>query len=194
MTVCDINLIAGRRAQKLRALAIMRCVVYSLMAVLLGVTLLYARMFVATRSVQGQITEVAAHLTDPALADAVVRIRFLESNIARLDPRVSLLQKVHDSEQAWIYILQDMSGAIPKGVWMSQMSSRRDAQEQVLSVRGSAYRQRDIGEFMLRLEKVNWSDVPKLGYTQANLSLRGTPVIDFEVAVPLNRIIGSELR
>ncbi len=194
MTVCDINLIATRRAQKLRALTILRCTVYSLIAVLLGVALMYARMFVATRSVQGRIAEVEANLTDPALADAVERIRFLESNIAQLQPRVSLLEKVHDSEEAWIRILRDMSGAIPKGVWVSEMTSERTPEEQTVKLRGSAYRQRDIGEFMLRLEKLTWSGVPKLGYTQANVTLQGRPVIDFEVSVPLKRVIGSELR
>ncbi len=94
---------------------------YSLIAVLLGVALMYARMFVATRSVQGRIAEVEANLTDPALADAVERIEFLETNIGRLQPRVSLLEKVHDSEEAWIRILRDMSGAIPKGVWISEI-------------------------------------------------------------------------
>jgi Tfp pilus assembly protein PilN len=194
MTVCDINLIAARRAQKLRALTILRCAVYSLIAVLLGVALMYARMFVATRSVQGRIAEVEANLTDPALADAVERIHFLESNIGQLQPRVSLLEKVHDSEEAWIRILRDMSGAIPKGVWIAQMTSRRDPQEQTLTLRGSAYRQRDIGEFMLGLEKLSWSEVPSLGYTQTNVTMQGRPVIDFEVSVPLKRVIGSDLR
>ncbi len=196
MTVCDINinLIAARRAQKLRALTIMRCVVYSLMAVLLGVALLYARMLVATHSVAGRISEVEASLSDPALADAVQRINFLETNIGQLEPRVSLLLKVHDSEQAWIRILRDMSGAIPNGVWISQMTSNRGPKEQTLTLRGSAYRQRDIGEFMLRVDKLNWSGVPALGYTQSNLGLDGRPVIDFEVSVPLNRVIGSNLK
>ena len=194
MTVCDINLIATRRAQKLRALTILRCAVYSLIALLLGVALMYAKLFVATRSVQGRIAEVEANLTDPALADAVERIRFLETNTAQLQPRVSLLEKVHDSEEAWIRILRDVSGAIPRGVWISQMTSRRGPDEQTVTVRGSAYRQRDIGEFMLQLEELSWSGAPALGYTQANVATQGRAVIDFEVSVPLNRVIGSELR
>ncbi len=63
-----------------------------------------------------------------------------------------------------------------------------------MTLRGSAYRQRDIGEFMLGLEKLSWSGVPNLGYTQANVTMQGRPVIDFEISVPLKRVIGSELR
>ena len=193
MTVCDINLIAARRAQKQRALAIMRCAVYSLMAVLLGVALLYAKMLVSSRLVQGRISEVEAKLTDPALADQVERIQFLETKIAALEPRVRLLQKVHDSEEAWIHILQDMSAAIPPRVWISQLSSTRGPEEQTLSLRGSAYSQRDIGEFMLRLEKLRWSATPALSYTQASTNAQGRGVIDFEITVPLKQPIGSDL-
>jgi len=194
VSVCDINLIAGRRAQKVRALTIMRCVVYSLIAILVGVALMYGKMLVATRSVQGHIAEVEANLTDPALADAVDRIGFLEGNITELQPRVTLLEKVHDSEEAWIRILRDMSGAIPKGVWVSQMTSRRGPEEQTLTLRGSAYRQRDIGDFMLRVEDLTWSGAPNLGYTQTSMNVQGRKSIDFEVTVPLKRAIGSDLR
>jgi Tfp pilus assembly protein PilN len=194
MTVCDINLIATRRAQKQRALTIMRCAVYSLIVVFLGVALLYARLLVTSWLVQGRIAEVEAKLTDPALADAVERIQFLETNIAELEPRVSLLQKVHDSEQAWIRILQDVSATIPSRVWIAQFTSHRGPDEQSLSVRGSAHNQRDIGEFMLQLEKLSWSGPPTLAYTQASINIRGADVVDFEINVPLKRSIGSDLQ
>lgn len=41
-TVLDINLIAGRRRQKQRAITILRCAVYSLIVLFLAVALLYA--------------------------------------------------------------------------------------------------------------------------------------------------------
>ncbi len=194
MTVCDINLIAARRAQKQRTIAIMRCAVYSLIAILVAVALLYAKMWVATRLVEGQIAVVEGELANPTLADAVERIRFLETNIADYGPRVQLLEKVHDSEQAWIDILRDLSVSIPRGVWISQMTSRRGAKDQSITLRGSAYNQRDIGQFMLQVEKLRWSQPPSLGFTQANVNPQGRSVVDFEVAVPLDKIIGSDLR
>lgn len=194
MTVCDINLIAERRAQKQRALTIMRCAVYSLIVVLIAVALLYAKMWVATRLVQGQIAEVEGKLADPAVAQTVERIRFLEAGIADYAPRVDLLEKVHDSEQAWIDIFRDLSASIPSGVWVSQLSSRRGAKDQTLALRGSAYNQRDIGQFMLQVEELTWSKPPNLGFTQKSMTLGGRPVIDFEVGVPLERVIGSDLR
>jgi Tfp pilus assembly protein PilN len=194
MTVCDINLIATRRAQKQRTIAILRCAVYSLIAILVAIALLYAKIWVATRLVEGQIAVVEGELANPTLADAVERIRFLETNIADYGPRVQLLEKVHDSEQAWINILSDLSVSIPRGVWVTQMTSRRGPQEQSLTFRGSAYNQRDIGQFMLQVEGLKWSLVPNLGYTQANVDNLGKSVIDFEVSVPLDKPIGSDLR
>lgn len=194
MTVCDINLIATRRAQKQRTIAILRCAVYSLIAIMVAIGLLYAKIWVATRLIEGQIAVVEGELANPTLADAVERIRFLETNIADYGPRVELLEKVHDSEQAWINILTDLSVSIPPGVWITQMTSRRGPQEQSLTFRGSAYNQRDIGRFMLQVEELKWSLAPSLGYTQASTSHTGSSLIDFEVAVPLDKPIGSDLR
>jgi hypothetical protein len=74
------------------------------------------------------------------------------------------------------------------------MTSRRAPEEQTLTLRGSAYRQRDIGDLMLQLEELSWSGVPALGYAQASTSTQGKQAIDFEVSVPLKRVIGSDLR
>jgi len=194
MSVCDINLIATRRAQKQRTIAIMRCAVYSLIAILVAVGLLYAKMWMATRLVEGQIAVVEGELANPTLADAIERIRFLEANISDYGPRVDLLEKVHGSEQAWIDIMTDLSAVIPTGVWVSQMSTHRGPQEQSISLRGSAYNQRDIGQFMLLVEELAWSKAPSLGFTQANTNNQGKAVVEFEVSVPLDKAIGSDLK
>jgi hypothetical protein len=47
---------------------------------------------------------------------------------------------------------------------------------------------------MLQLEGLSWSGVPALGYAQTSTGLHGKQAIDFEVSVPLKRVIGSDLR
>jgi Tfp pilus assembly protein PilN len=194
MTTCNINLIATRRAQKQRAITLMRFAVYSLIALFVGVALLYAWMTVATRLTAGRVNEIEAKLADPTLTEAVGRIRFLETSIADLEPRLALLEKVHSSEEAWIRILRDVAKCIPGQVWVTQMTSRHGEREQTIALRGSAFAQRDIGEFMLRLDETDWSGSPQLGYTQADAGSRGQGAIEFEVTVPLKQIIGSDLR
>ncbi len=194
MTVCDINLIATRRAVRQRTAALMRLAFYSVVAVLVAMGLMYGKMWMATRVVEGRIAEVQGELASPQLSDAVERITFLESNIADYGPRVKLLEKVHDSELAWIGILKDLSVSVPTGVWIAQMTSRRGDKDQTLTFRGSAYNQRDIGQFMLQVDGLSWSQAPTLGYSQANANARGREVVDFEVSVPLTKVIGSDLR
>ena len=196
MTVCDINLIASRRRQKQRALTAMRCAVYSLIVIFIAVALLYARLAVATRLTAGRIAEVDAKLTDPALAEAMTRVQFLDTSIATLSPRVDLLEKVHDSERSWIEILRDVGACIPapNRVWLAALASKRADKEQAISLRGAAFSQKDIGEFMLSLDAPAWSKAPMLGYTQVSAGRGGGSVIEFEITVPLNKIIGSDLR
>ncbi len=194
MTVCDINLIATRRAHQQRSAAILRFAFYSVVAILVAMGLMYAKMWMATRVVEGQIALIEGELASPQLAEATKRISFLETNISDFRPRVTLLEKVHDSEQAWIGILRDLSISVPKGVWIAQMTSRRDDKKQTLTFRGSGYSQRDIGQFMLQVEALNWSQPPDLSYTQANSNPRMRDAVDFEVTVALEKMIGSELR
>ncbi|MFB3880211.1 MAG: PilN domain-containing protein [Armatimonadota bacterium] len=194
MTVCDINLIAARRASKQRAAALMRFAFYSVAALLVAVGLMYGKMWMATRVVEGQIALVEGELANRELSDQIERIKFLETNIADYGPRVELLEKVHNSEQAWIGILRDLSMSMPQGVWISQFTSHRSDKEQILTFRGGAYSQREIGQFMLHVEELGWSQAPTLGYTQANTGQRGRTTVDFEVSVPLVKVIGSDLR
>jgi len=196
MTVLDINLIATQRRQKQRSITILRCAVYSLIALFVGVAMLYARLVVATRMTEGRITQVQAELSDPARAEAITRINYLDASISKLGPRVALLEKVHSSEAAWIQILRDMAACVPTSgnLWLSQLASKRTEKEQVLSLRGSAFNQADIGEFMLNLDKPAWSKAPALGYSQVSVTGRGRSVITFEITVPLDRMIGSDLK
>jgi len=194
MTVCDINLIAARRRQKQQALTLMRLAVYSLIALSIGMLTLYGYMVVETRLADGRISDVDAQLTDPALTDKATRIIFLESSIADLQPRVDLLEKVHNSELAWIRILRDVAGCMPPGVGLSSLTSQRVDKGQAISIKGKATNQGDIGQFMLSLDAPAWSGSPRLGYSQITGSRDASSLIEFEISVPLNKIIGSDLK
>lgn len=195
MSVCDINLIATRRAQKQRAVAILRTAVYSLIAVLIGVSLMYAKMWTSTRLVESQIAVVKGELESPDLSNGIERVRFLESHIKDFTPRVALLEKVHHSEQAWIDIMNDLTVSMPRGVWVEQMASRHEKTDQTLTFKGAAFTQRDVGQFMLQIEDLNWSKPPSLGFTQTDKNSKRTgTVVNFEVTVPLEKAIGSDLQ
>ncbi len=194
MTVCDINLIAARRRQKQQALTLMRLAVYSLMAISLGMLILYGYAVVESRRMLGEIQNYDAQLADPKLVQSMERVTFLETKISDLEPRVELLQKVHDSEQAWIRILQDVAACLPPGTWMTDFNSQRVDKEQSISIKGMAPKQADVGEFMLALDKPSWSGVPKLGFSQVTGRQGAGDLFNFEITVPLKKKIGSDLK
>lgn len=194
MTVFNINLIAAKRRQKQRSLALLRLGVYTLIALALGVGLVYGQMTIKVDEVKGEIARVEGELTSPELAESVTRIQFLEQQTKELGPRVQLLEKVHSSESEWIRILQDIGSCIPQDVWIGQLNSQRNDKDQTVSLRGKAFSQKDIGAFMLELDRPYWSAIPALGYSQVRSDPNAGSIVEFEITVPLHYVIGSELK
>jgi Tfp pilus assembly protein PilN len=189
----NINLIANRRAQRLRIAKLARLSAYGVIGLLVAVILVYTWLTIAVSMVSGEIREVDARLGDPKLVGALDRITFLESQTAVLRPRVQLLREVQQSQKDWGQILQDLSDEIPNNVWLTGVSSRREQQDQRLVVSGSALSQGAVGDFMLNLKKARWCGLPALGYTQA-MTIQDTETVNFEITVPLTKPIGSELQ
>jgi len=189
----NINLIASRRAQRLRVAKLARISGYGVLGLLLAVVLTYAWLSIAIAVVNGEIREVDASLGDPKLTQALDRITFLESQAAVLRPRVKLLHQVQQSQQAWGQILDDLSAVIPNDVWLTSVASRRDQDKQKVVLIGSALSQRAVGNFMLNLKQADWCSTPTLGYTQT-VKLQGSDVVNFEVTVNMEKPIGSDLQ
>jgi Tfp pilus assembly protein PilN len=188
----DINLIAARRAQQLRASRILRGAVYAVIVLAVMAAGLFAWVTMAVNTVAAQISQCEARLTDPKLAKALKRIEELEDQNRELAPKVDLLEKVRRSQTRWIEVLTDVSGCIPEDVWLTGLSSKRDMRGQVLKITGSARTQRDVGDFMLNLKGRLWSQPPELSFTQT-VKNRDWEVVSFEIAVPLKKPIGSDL-
>jgi len=197
MNVFNINLIAARRRQKRRSARMTRLGVYSLIALAMGVVMLYYVMDTKVQQVQAQIDTTNTELSAPDLARKKDRIAFLEQQTATLQPRVQLLEKVHSSESDWIRIISDIGSCTPADrMWLTQMTSQRSEKAQTISFRGLAFQQSDIGRFMLSIsEHQDWSGEPSLSFTQTRVDgASGGQVIEFEVAVPLQSVIGSDLK
>jgi len=194
MTVFSINLIAAKRRQRQRSIALLRLAIYSLIGLAVAVLLIYGQMTVNVEEIRGEIAKVEGELTSPQLADSVAKIQYLEQQTKELGPRVQLLEKVHSSESEWIRILQDISACIPQNVWIGQLQSQRNEKEQTLSLRGKAFTQKDVGAFMLALDNPNWSAVPALSYSRVQTDRNAGSVVEFEITVPLQYVIGSELK
>lgn len=191
--ILDINLIASRQAERQRRLKTMRCMIYGLLGMATAIVIMFAWMTVAMRLTSNQIQECDARLNAPEVVAAIERVNFLKREIASLEPRVDLLQKVHDSEQEWLAVLDHLSAVTPSDVWLTGVSTKRDQTSQVLVIRGSALSHRSAGNFMLNLKHANWCGSPQLNFTQLSQRGAGQEVVNFEILAPIKRPIGSDL-
>ena len=189
----NVNLIAERRAQKQRSAKRLRIAGYTVLSLLLAIGVTYAYFTIALTVVQGEIVEIDAELNNPKLKSALDRIGFLEGRCASLQPRVELLEGVHDSHKAWAEVLNDLSRCIPNSVWLTNVQSRRDQTGRSLSINGSALSQRVVGDFMLNLKQADWCGDPVLNFTQM-VGLLDHEVVNFDITAPISKQIGSELR
>jgi len=189
----NINLIASRQAERHRRLKMMRCMVYGLLGMATAIVVMFAWMTVAMRLTSNQIDECEARLNAPELVTAIKRVNFLKQEIASLEPRVDLLQKVHDSEQEWLAVFDHLSAVTPADVWLTAVSSKRDQTSQVLTIRGCALSHRSAGNFMLNLKHAKWCGSPQLNFTQLTQRGVGQEVVNFEILAPITRPIGSDL-
>jgi len=188
----DINLIASRRAQRQRTLALIRLAFYGLLGLGILVVLLYAWMTIQISLVNGRIIEADAKLNAPDVQTKLERVHFLEAQIAELQPKAVVLQKVHDSESRWIDIMRHIGASVPANVWVTQVSSRNVDKGQQINLQGSAVSQKLIGAYMLALQQAEWFGTLQLIQADTN-SNKGTEKVDFEVILPLQEAIGLDL-
>ncbi len=189
----DINLIAARRGQRQRALALMRLAFYGLFGMATLIVLLYAWLTVQISLVSGRIAEAEAVLSSPQMRGDLRHIRYLEGQIAELAPKAQVLKRVHESESRWITVLRDTGNSIPAQVWVASFSSRSADKGQQLTFSGAAFSQRLIGAYMLALQRATWCGPLQLVKADANRDPRKEGIVDFEVTVPLREPIGIGL-
>jgi Tfp pilus assembly protein PilN len=188
----DINLIASRRAQRQRTLALIRLAFYGLLGLGILVVLLYAWMSIQVRLVNGRILEAEAMLNAPDVKEKLDRVHYLEAQIGQLKPRATVLQKVHDSENRWIEIMRHVGASVPTNVWVTQVESRYVDKGQQIYLQGSAVSQKYIGAYMLALQEADWFDTLQLVQADTNNN-KGTEKVDFEIILPLKEGIGLDL-
>ena len=188
----DINLIASRRAQRQRSIALMRLAFYSLLGLGVIVVLLYFWMTFEINLVQGRIQEVEASLQDPAIKENIKKINFLDGQIAILGPKVNVLKKVHDSESRWIEVLRDIGAAVPANVGITSFASRRVDRGHQISLNGSAASQALIGAYMLAVQSDTWAGPLQLVQADTSHAVRDFNLVNFELIIPLKEPIGVE--
>ena len=189
----NINLIAQRRAHKQRSLRARRIGFYGLMGAAVAIALIYLGLQMTIMQRAADIANVDQQLQDPKLVADIRQVDMLEGEMAMLRPRVDLLERVHDTHNAWLNVMFDVSARLPSDVWIDNIASRSDATAQLITIKGTALKQRTVGSFMLNLKDTRWAGDPELNFTQS-VDMAARKVVSFEMTVPLVPNIETRFR
>jgi len=192
----DINLIAARRAQRQRSIAIMRLAFWCLFGLALVIVLLYAWMTIQIRLVNGSIAEVQATLQAPEMQEQISHVAFLDEEISILNPKVRILENVHESESRWIEVLADLGRLAPANVGVNSLASRKADADHLISLKGQADSQHLVGAYMLALQDSGWCKELQLNQTAADRQPKDANTlrkINYEITIPLIKPIGLNI-
>lgn len=139
---------------------------------------------------EGQLAE-----QDKKIADADIEIKRLEKIIgevkeldqqkSRLINQLAVIDKLEKGKRGPVRVLDELSTAIPKRVWIVQFRENGGA----LSMTGAAIDNADISEFMRAMQKSPYFSDVQLKFTQADVR-EGVSVYNFEIGCRVNYAAG----
>lgn len=115
------------------------------------------------------------------LQKIIGEVNELDKQKQRLLNQLAVIDKLEKGKRGPVRVLDEMSGSIPKRVWIT---SFREAGGN-LSITGSAMDNSDISEFMRAMQKTPYFSDITLKFTQADLR-DGVTVYNFEVGCRVN--------
>ncbi len=188
----NINLIAERRARKMREVMVLR---WSTMGVLFVILLMISmnviaavEMFATKRDIIALEFELKSY---EGKRQELARI---ELAIAEKRPMVALLEQVRVSEGAWMTMLADFSHIIPHDVVIDNLSTTPSDTGVRLRVSGRALDETTVGEFMMALRQhTRWAMTPELGTVSAEQTPFGDKLVRFDLAIPVKGLFGGQL-
>lgn len=187
----NINMIAERRARKIREMTILR--VSTL--VVFCLTVLMVLWNVAAGLVQLSAKNDVEAINDELRKQKPLfeEWQHVQSEIAERQPVVTLLDQVQKSEGAWMIMLADLSRIIPGNVVITGMGSNNENDGVSLHIEGIAKDEDAVAEFMLAInERTTWAGKAVLKGTTS----RGTGEKvskQFNITVPVRGLVGGDL-
>jgi len=189
----NINLIAERRAHKIREMTILR---WSGIGVFLVLLVMAALNFMEWTQVNAE--QVSINVDRVKFEQRKQLHAELQKTMAKIkddEPMVALLERVRLSEGAWMIILADLSRATPSDVVIEGVSSNPTNDGVVLRITGKAVDEKTVGSFLLAIsQQAEWAKLPQPGSISAQENQKtGQREVHFDVSVPVRGLLGGEL-
>lgn len=192
----NINLIAERRARKLREMTIIRVGFLSLVFLAIFVVLL--NMYAGYQQISARSDQSLANREIAQLQPQYEALQKIQLEIRDREPVVKLLEQVQVSEGAWMTIFTDLSIITPRSVALSGVSASADDKGVGLRIGGRAQDQSTVAAFMEALrQQTGWAGTPELKSLTSDATGKDGKAsklaVRFELQVPVRGLVGGNL-
>ncbi|MEI7834699.1 MAG: PilN domain-containing protein [bacterium] len=190
----NINLIAERRAKRLREMNIIRWSSIGVFMVLVG--MIGLNIFSMLTLVVERNTESTQRQKYETKAIAGKEYDDTQSKIDLIKPHINLIRQVRVSEAAWMVILADISKNTPPEVVINNITVASSDKGVEVKMGGTAKDEKTVGEYMVSLSKTSWAanEKTKVGTIGITPGPQNTvEMVSFDVSVPVMGMVGGEL-
>ncbi|MHB0935852.1 MAG: PilN domain-containing protein [Armatimonadota bacterium] len=188
----NINLIAERRARKLREMATLRWSIIGLVLLFLLMLGLNIATYFDWQSNRKQLAIETDRLA--VLKAKYEELQEIEKEIAEKGPIVNLLDQVRISEQSWMIILADISRIIPHDASIAGITTMGSRDGMRLRFSGLARDLTTAGDFMRSFSKqTSWADTPAdLSGISTSKNRDEGERVRFDFTVSIRGMLGGE--
>ena len=178
----SVNMIAPRRAEKMRLERDMRRLVVVIVAELILAAGLGGWVCTKVWTTNGHIADLNVQLTK--LQPVVKEIAGYETATQKLDPKLKLLGQAKESTMHRFNALDKLSQSLPQSTYLTRLSTTTAASQPgtVVDMDGISANQAKVGEFMLRVNVIPDFNGVDLHYTQRS---GATSALEFEVGAKM---------
>jgi type IV pilus assembly protein PilN len=160
--------------------------IYQLVAMSGGVVLTMLIAVIIHFAYQNKIDEQVAKISEndteiKRLEKIIGEVKELDTQKQRLLNQLSVIDKLEKGKRGPVRVLDEMSTAIPKRVWLTDFKEVGG----VLAMTGAAIDNADISEFMRALQKSPYFSDVNLKFTQADIR-DGVSIYKFQIDCKVN--------
>ncbi len=183
--MANVNLISGRRADRVRMNRVSRALLMALVGTVTvglgGVTFMLGQWVVANGRIDH--TEKQLEVLKPILTE----IEAAKGEREQLMPRLTTLTEAQKQTTRWHGMMEGLKRAIPEQTWLTNLTVERTAEgPTAIKLNGITIDQTRVGETMLRLsQQQEFYTAVDLRYT-AESRTSDQDNVEFELAAQLN--------
>jgi len=189
MAMVSINMIAARRAERLRLARVTRILSFTVCTAAALLVTVMTVMFGRIVNVKFATARVEAELVK--LQPTIERINAINRERALLQPQIAVLDDAVQNTMRWHGVMADLQRSIPPQTWLTNLSVERQSEgEARVRLNGVTVSQKLVGEAMLRLNQNQLYNGVDLHYTQSG-KVGDRNTVEFELAAHLKPLKGE---